>query len=131
MDQIRRRAAARPACSPAQPAPHQIVVCEACKHQGQSCGPGYALLQQLRAAVALAGVDEAFEISGTACLVACGRPCTVAWRATGTSTWYFGDVDPEQPIADLVEFARHPAAPGDALARVPAAMIMTREGAIQ
>ena len=131
MEHIRRRPAAKPAYPLAQPAPHQIIVCEGCRHHGQSCGPGYALLQKLRAAVALAGVDETFEISGTACLVTCGRSCTVAWQATGTATWFFGDIDPDQPIADLVEFARHPAAPGDALARIPAAMIVTREGAIQ
>lgn len=102
MDQIRHRAAAKPACSPAQPAPHQIIVCEGCRHQGQSCGPGHALLQKLRTAVALAAVGETFEISGTACLVACGRNCTVAWRATRTATWFFGDIDPDQPIADLM-----------------------------
>lgn len=78
--------------------------------------------------MALAGVDEAFEISGTPAL----RP------AAGPAPWPGGqparppgrDIDPDQPIADLVEFARHPAE-CDSLARIPAAMIVTREGAIQ
>lgn len=141
---------ASPPCSVAQTAPHQILVCKACKHKGQDCKPGFALLKTLRAAIASAGLGDAFEVSGTACLAGCvpahGKPCVVGWRATGKATWLFGDIDPDQPLDELIEFARLYAAREDGwlsgkalprhlcdatLARIPAAMIVTREGAIQ
>ncbi|MEH7828035.1 DUF1636 domain-containing protein [Gemmobacter denitrificans] len=150
MDLSKPRPVAAPPYSVAQTAPHQILVCKACKHQGQACAPGHALLKKLRAAIATAGLDEAFEVSGTACLAGCvtdhGKPCVVGWRATAKATWLFGDIDPNQPIDDLVEFARLYAAVEDGwmggkdcpprlcdntLARIPAAMIVTREGTIQ
>jgi predicted metal-binding protein len=70
----------------------------------------------------------------------------VGWRATEKATWLFGDIDPDQPLDDLVDFARSYAALHDGwmngrdlppglcdttLARIPAAMIVTREGVIQ
>lgn len=145
-----RRPVATPAYSVAQSAPHQILVCKACKHHGQTCEPGFKLLKQLRAAIAAAGLGDAFEVSGTACLAGCaqghGGPCVVGWRATAKATWLFGDIDPAQPIDDLVEFARLYASVEDGwlsgkdcpprlcdntLARIPAAIIVTREGVIQ
>jgi predicted metal-binding protein len=117
---------------------------------GQDCKPGLQLMKQLRAAIDSAGLGDDFEVSGTACLAGCvpdhGEPCVIGWRATGKATWLFGDIDPDQPLDDLVEFARAYAALEDGwmngrdlpprlcdttLARIPAAMIVTREGAIQ
>lgn len=134
----------------AQSAPHQILVCKACKHLGQACKPGFDLLKKLRAAIHAAGLGDDFEVSGTACLAGCvpahGQPCVVGWRATAKATWLFGDIDPDQPLDDLVAFARAYAAcadgwmPGRALpprlcdttlARIPAAIIATREGPLQ
>ena len=136
--------------SVAQSAPHQILVCKSCKHKGQDCKPGFALLKKLRAAIASAGLGDAFEVSGTACLAGCvprhGEPCVVGWRATAKATWLFGDIDPDQPLDDLVAFAKAYAALDDGwmngrdlparlcettLARIPAAMIVTQEGPIQ
>lgn len=136
--------------SVAQSAPHQVLVCKACKHKGDVCKPGFALLTRLRAAISATGLGEAFEVSGTACLAGCvadhGEPCVVGWRATGKATWLFGDIDPDQPLDDLVAFARSYGARDDGwmtgrdlpprlcettLARIPAAMIVTQEGAIQ
>ena len=149
MDQ-NRRPAASPPYSVAQSAPHQILVCKACKHKGEACKPGFQLLKKLRAAIAMADLGETFEVSGTACLAGCvpdhGAPCVVGYRATGKATWLFGDIDPDQPLDDLVEFARTYAALEDGwlngrdlpqrlcdttLARIPAAIIVTREGALQ
>lgn len=143
------RPKARP-YSVAQTAPRQILVCKACKHNGDACKPGFALLKKLRAAIGAAGLGETFELSGTACLAGCvpdhGEPCVVAWRATEKATWLFGDIDPDQPLDELVDFARQYAALDDGwmtgrdlppglcdrtLARIPAAMIVTREGPIQ
>jgi predicted metal-binding protein len=150
MDDSLRRPVGTPAYSVAQSAPHQILVCKACKHKGSSCEPGFALLKKLRAAITAAGLSDDFEVSGTACLAGCvtdhSGPCVVGWRANAKATWLFGDIDPAQPIDDLVEFSRLYAALDDGwmagrdcpprlcdntLARIPAAIIVTREGAIQ
>jgi predicted metal-binding protein len=150
MDGRNVRPAASPPYSVAHPAPHQILVCKACKHTGQDCKPGFALLQKLRAAISVSGLGDAFEVSGTACLAGCvtdhSKPCVVGWRATAKATWLFGDIDPDQSLDDLVDFARAYTALDDGwmtgrdlppqfsdttLARIPAAMIVTREGAIQ
>lgn len=144
------RPSASPPYSVAQSAPHQILVCKACKHKGDVCKPGFDLLKKLRAAVAAADLGEAFEVSGTACLAGCvpehGQPCIVGYRATEKATWLFGDIDPDQPLDDLVAFARTYAALQDGwlnsrdlpprlcdttLARIPAAIIVTREGTLQ
>jgi predicted metal-binding protein len=141
---------ARPAYSVAQSAPHRSLVCKACRHRGESCKPGLALVKKHRAAIAAADLGDAFEVPGTACLAGCvpdhGEPCVVAWGATAKATWLPGDIDPDQPLDDLIAFARSHAARGDGwmtgrdlpmplcdatLARIPAAMIVTREGAIQ
>lgn len=150
MDDKPQRPVGTPAYSVAQTAPHQILVCKACKHKGSSCEPGFVLLKKLRAAIASAGLGDEFEVSGTACLAGCvpghGGSCVVGWRANAKATWLFGDIDPSQPIDDLVEFSRLYAAVDDGwmsgrdcpprlcdntLARVPAAIIVTREGSIQ
>ena len=70
----------------------------------------------------------------------------LGWRANGKATWLFGDIDPAQPVDDLVAFARLYAALEDGwmsgkdcpprlcdntLARIPAAMIVTLAGPIQ
>ncbi len=147
---VKSRPAASPPYSVAQSAPHQVLVCKACKHKGDACKPGFALLKKLRAAIEAAGLGKEFEVSGTACLAGCvpdhGEPCVVGYRATGKATWLFGDIDPDQPLDELVDFARSYAALEDGwlngkdlppglcdttLARVPAAMIVTREGSIQ
>ena len=75
-----------------------------------------------------------------------GGPCVVGWRANAKATWLFGDIDPAQPIDDLVEFSRlyvalddgwmsgrdcPPRLCNNTLARIPAALFVTREGAIQ
>jgi predicted metal-binding protein len=136
--------------SVAQSAPHQILVCKACKHKDDACKPGFELLNKLRAAIRAAELGDSFEVSGTACLAGCvpdhGEPCVVAYRATEKATWLFGDIDPDQPLDDLVAFARSYAALDDGwmngkdlpprlcdttLARIPAAMIVTREGVLQ
>jgi predicted metal-binding protein len=145
-----KRRAASPPNAVAQTAPHQILVCKACKHKNEACKPGFALLNRLRAAIATAGLGQAFEVSGTAYLANCvpdhGKPCVIGWRATEKATWLFGDIDPDQPLDDLIAFAKAYAAVQDGwmtgcdlplslcdttLARIPAAMIVTREGAIQ
>ncbi|MEO1732792.1 MAG: DUF1636 domain-containing protein [Pseudomonadota bacterium] len=121
---------------------HRITVCTSCRHKGTECRPGYALIDRLRRAIAVAGdaVPDSFEISGVACMAGCDRPCTVAYHASRKATYLFGDIDPDTDIDDLVAFARQFAylqdgwcssvdRPGklrtSTLARVPAALIVT------
>ena len=109
-----------------QPARHQLLLCQDCRHTGQPCLPGLALLERLRAAIAAAGPGEAFEMSGSASLAACPRPCTVVWRVSAGAAWLFGDVDPAVEIEELVALAGRGGPCGGA-----AAVIVTRAGAIQ
>lgn len=146
MNDLTRRPAATPAYAVAQSAPHQILVCQSCRHKGAACRPGLALLAQLRQAIAAAGLADDFEVSGTACMAGCDRPCTVAWRASAKATWLFGDIEPDQDIDDLIAFARLYAGLEDGwcraadrpgklaehvLARIPAAILATAEGVLQ
>ena len=89
-----------------QSAPHQVLICTSRRHKGHACGPGIALIVQLQAAFAAAGLAQGFQVSATECMAGCDHPCTVAWRAAGKATWLFGDIDSGTDIADLVTFAR-------------------------
>jgi predicted metal-binding protein len=146
MTKSTRRPVATPAYAVPQAAAHQILVCKVCKHYDRPCTPGFELMRRLRAAIASAGLSEDFEVSGTACLAGCATPCTVAWRASGKATWLFGDVDPDQPLDELIAFSRLYARLDDGwcsgadcppglrettLARIPAAIIVTQEGLVQ
>ncbi|MEM1377171.1 MAG: DUF1636 domain-containing protein [Pseudomonadota bacterium] len=119
---------------------HRISVCTSCRHKNTECKPGYALIERLREAIEAAGdaVTEDFEISGVACMAGCSRPCTVAYHGTRKATYLFGDIDADEDIEDLLEFARQYAVLHDGwcssldrpgklrkttLARVPAAII--------
>ena len=94
---------------------HRITICTSCKHKGETCRPGYELIERLRAAIVAAGdtITEEFEISGTACMAGCTHPCTVAYHSTRKATYLFGDIEPDQDIDDLVAFARQYAVLGD------------------
>ena len=91
---------------------HIITKCTSCRNQSQECRPGHDLIRRLRAAldVAVDVAGDGFEVEGFACLAACNRPCTVAYRATAKTVWLFGDVDPDADIDDLVAFAAQYAA---------------------
>lgn len=119
---------------------HRITVCTSCKHTGDTCRPGFELIEKLHAAIATSGdaISDDFEISGVACMAGCNRPCTVAYHGSRKATYLFGDIDPAQDVDDLVAFAKHYAhlhngwcsavdRPGKlrtaTLARVPSAMI--------
>ncbi|WP_107495322.1 DUF1636 domain-containing protein [Thalassobius sp. I31.1] len=123
---------------------HRITICTSCKNKGETCRPGYELIERLRAAIEAAGdsVSEDFEISGVACMAGCDHPCTVAYHGTRKATYLFGDIEPGQDIEDLVDFAQQYALlhdgwcssvdrPGklrkNTLVRVPAMMMALEE----
>lgn len=110
-----------------------IRLCHGCRHMGAACQPGLDLLAQLSATIAASGMADGFELSGTACLDACPRPCTVAWRISEGAGWLFGDVAEGCDIDALVSLAQIAETPGAAPdpAAMPAAMIVTRSGRLQ
>ncbi|MEM8851815.1 MAG: DUF1636 domain-containing protein [Pseudomonadota bacterium] len=127
---------------------HRITVCTSCRHKGTECRPGLDLIARLRAALDAAGgaVGSAFEVSGVACMAGCDRPCTVAYHASAKATYLFGDIEVETDIPDLVAFAKQYSGLEDGwcssttrpgklrqttLARVPAALIVSRVEAVQ
>lgn len=122
---------------------HQLILCTTCRKIGTECRPGLELLQSLNRTGDLgraAGLPEDFGISGTACLSGCTRPCTVAFVADGKTSYLFGDIDPQQNLDALVEFAklyraredgmtrfneRPQELRGKCLARIPSALMMS------
>ena len=87
---------------------HRILVCKTCKHTGSACHPGYVLITRLRMAIAAVGdaVLDDFEVSGMASTTDCGRDCTMAYRASRRTAYLFGDIDSDQNIDKLVDYAK-------------------------
>ncbi|MFQ6546984.1 DUF1636 family protein [Aestuariibius sp. 2305UL40-4] len=87
---------------------HRITICTSCRHKGEICRPGHALIEKLRTAIAAGGdsISDQFEISGVACMAGCDRPCTVAYHGSRKATYLFGDIEADADIGDLVAFAR-------------------------
>ncbi len=127
---------------------HHIFICTSCKHKGSTHRPGYELIRKLRAAIDAAGgpLADDFSISGVACMAACDTPCTVGYQAEKKAAYLFGDIEPEQDIAELVAFARLYQSYEDGwfpgkiypeklrnhtLARVPAMTIGVADGIVQ
>lgn len=122
---------------------HQLILCTTCRKTGTDCHVGLQLLQSLGRGADLgraAGLPEDFGIAGTVCLSGCSRPCTVAFVADGKTSYLFGDIDPAENLAALVEFARlyqaredgmtrfnerPDALRGKCLARIPAALMVS------
>lgn len=94
-----------PACRVAQSAPHQILVCQTCRHAGETRKPGEQMLPILRDAIKTAGLGGIVDVTGSACMAGCKRPCTLAVRGTDNATWLFGDLE-DADIADTVTFAK-------------------------
>lgn len=123
---------------------HRITVCTICRHTGSHCQPGAALIDKLNSAVSTAGLtgNGDFKVEGTVCMAECSRPCTIAFSATGKTTYLFGDIEGDEDVASLIAFAKLYAARSDGmshsperpsqlrgktLARIPAAIIETKD----
>ncbi len=130
--------------------PHRIIVCTLCRHTGNPCQPGAALIAKLNDVLLKAepALGPSFVVEGTACMAGCSRPCTVAFSASQKMSYLFGDIANDDDIAALVSFARlylersdgksnsierPPQLRGKTLARIPATLIATKplEGALQ
>ena len=87
---------------------HRVLDCTLCRHCNAPCAPGMAFLATLGDALALAPLDTAFELSGTATLVCDARLCPAVWRATAEGARLWGDVAPEVPVAVLLDTGNGP-----------------------
>lgn len=97
---------------PIQSSFHRITVCTSCRHKGSGDHPGPRLIEHLRDAISTDRELTRFrlDVVGIACMAGCSRPCTVAFHGSQKATYLFGDISPDDDIADLIEFARHYAA---------------------
>ncbi len=84
----------------------RITICESCRSDGPA--KGATLADRLRPLV------EA-EVNTTDCMIVCGNPVTVSFRAEGKAAYLFSGVDPETQAEEVAEFARLYAAADDGL----------------
>ena len=75
----------------------RITICESCRSDGPA--KGAALAERLRGMVGA-------EVATTDCMIVCGKPVTVSFRATGKAAYLFSGVDPETQAEEIAEFAR-------------------------
>ena len=89
-----------------KPTTQQISICTICKHKGTTCRAGYELVSRLATAVSAAqnAITEDFEISGTAALQGCDRPCLVAYHGSQKGTYLFGDVTAQETLPELLNY---------------------------
>ncbi len=92
-----------------------LLVCTTCRH-GDNVEPdgpraGALLLERLARAAWPAGVT----VRGVECLSNCGRGCTVALRGAGRWTYVYGDLDPAEHPAVVLDGAARYAAAADGL----------------
>lgn len=76
----------------------RITICAGCRAAGDPAR-GAELADRLRPLVAA-------EVATTDCMIICGNPVSVAFRATGKAAYLFSGVDPQTQAEELAEFAR-------------------------
>ena len=75
----------------------RITICESCRSDGPA--KGAALAERLGGMVGA-------EVATTDCMIVCGKPVTVSFRATGKAAYLFSGVDPDTQAEEIAEFAR-------------------------
>ena len=94
-----------------------LFVCVTCRREGDppaEVRPGARLYAALKAA-ALEGAEGDLDVQPVECLSNCTRACTAAVAAPGKWTYVVGHLDPDQHVADMVQFARLHRASADGL----------------
>ncbi|MFV1443257.1 MULTISPECIES: DUF1636 family protein [unclassified Phaeobacter] len=82
---------------------HRILVCTSCKGATPGSRPGPELIAALRRELDRRG-SAAIEVAGVACMAGCSHPCTVGFQADGKASYVFGDLSPEEDLADILSF---------------------------
>ena len=85
---------------------HTIFVCQSCAgswQDGKQVGDsgGYLLYQKLVEQLPDCQAAKEFQIKAVKCLGACNRPCSIAFAATGKSTYLFGDLNHSESLAEV------------------------------
>ncbi|WP_170571860.1 DUF1636 family protein [Ruegeria atlantica] len=75
---------------------HFLLICSTCKGEDNAD----ALCQALAAKL-----PSGFALRKIACMAGCAHPTTVGFQASGKAQYLFGDIETEQDIKALVEFA--------------------------
>lgn len=93
-----------------------LYVCTTCRIR-RDCAEGEAsdgaqLLRALRDAQA---ADAPFALVGVECLSNCSRGCSVALAGRGRWTYVYGDIDPRNAVADILDGAARYASTRDGL----------------
>ncbi|AUQ48953.1 putative metal-binding protein [Phaeobacter inhibens] len=83
---------------------HRILVCTSCKGTDPGTRPGPQLIDALRDALDQRG-DTLVEVAGVACMAGCSHPCTVGFQDEGKASYVFGDLTPQDDLADILQFA--------------------------
>ncbi len=78
----------------------KITICSGCR-AGDEPARGFGLADRLRGLVG-SGVD----VGLTDCMIVCGQPVTVSFRAPGKAAYLFAGVDPDTMADNLATFAR-------------------------
>ena len=80
----------------------EILVCTTCRLMGQDpvdgIRPGLTLSGALPALV-----PQGVIVRPTECLSNCSRGCTIALRTPGAWTYVYGDIDPAQPLDEIID----------------------------
>lgn len=95
-----------------------------CVHAGGPCAPGLQLARLLAASVDLGcrSIPEGFQLTGTALVCDCGRPCALTFRVEKSAAWVLGDIDQGADCDALVRFAQGFFGDGPGLYAVPTAI---------
>lgn len=101
---------------PPSPSAVTLHVCVTCgRTEGAAETLGARLHAAVSGAVAAAGDGGWLAVRPVECLSVCKRPTTVALAATGKWTYVYGDIDPAEDLADLIEAARRYAGAPDGI----------------
>lgn len=87
------------------PARNRVLICDTCERAG-SAPTAAAEVASLRAALAEAGLAEAFSVSATSCLGGCEAPVCLSVQGAGRAVYVFSELDIAALEGDIAAFCR-------------------------
>ena len=98
------------------PEPVTLYVCTTCRAAGDTAEPraGTRLLAALAQALEERPGAE-IRLEAVECLSVCKRPCTVAVASAGRWTYVYGDLDPVESAATILDGVTRYATTGDGI----------------
>ena len=85
-----------------------LFVCTSCRPSGyprepQENRPGFQLHQKISDALEGSDLKDLVNVEAAQCLSLCPKPCGIALATSGAWTYLFGDQDPENSVASILE----------------------------